>query len=70
MKYGTPFSKNKVIITSRNLLERCHTYAHCKMKKHLGSQLLEVLLSMFRIVTYGPDASWIVPHSCRGMDSI
>lgn len=70
VKYGTPIAKNKVVLTSRNLLERCHTYAHYKMKKFLGSQLPGVLLSMLRTGTYVPDASWIVPHTCRGMDSV
>ena len=52
MKYGTIFANNKVVLTSRILLERCLTYAHYEMKKQLGSQLPGVLLSMLWTGTY------------------
>ena len=57
MKYGTSFAKNKVVLTSRNLLERCHIYVYYKMKKHLGSQLPGMLSSMLLTCIYVPNAS-------------
>ena len=33
MKFGTSFAKKKVVITSKNLLERCLCYLHFKMHK-------------------------------------
>ena len=70
MKYGTSFTKNKVVITSKNLLERCNCYAKYKMKKWLGLQLPGVLLYILRTCTYILNAQWIVPCTCRRMDSI
>ena len=48
VKFGTPFAKNKVILTSKNLLERCLCYLQYRMKSQLGSTLPGVLLHMLR----------------------
>ena len=46
IKFGTPFAKNKVVTTSKNILERCLCYLYFKMQKHLNSFLARVLLQM------------------------
>ena len=40
------------------------------MKKQLGLQLPGVLLHMLRSGAYIPDALWVVPRTCGGMDSV
>ena len=70
VKFGTPFAKNKVVLTSKNLLERCLCYLQYRMKSQLGSTLLRVLLHMLRSGTYIPDAQWIIPRTCGRMDYV
>ena len=70
VKFGTPFAKNKVVLTSKNLLERCLCYLQYRMKSQLGSTLPGVLLHMLRSGTYIPDAQWVIPRTCGGMDYV
>ena len=56
VKFGTPFAKNKVVLTSKNLLERCLCYLQYRMKSQLGSTLPRVLLHMLHSGTYILDA--------------
>ena len=44
VKFGTAFAKIKVVINSKNLLERCLCCLHFKMQKQLNSSLVGVLL--------------------------
>jgi hypothetical protein len=69
VKHATSFAKTKIVLTSRNLLERVATYLKFKMKNQLGSTLPGVLL-MLQSGTFIPDSQWVVPQSCGGMDSI
>jgi hypothetical protein len=48
VKYGTPFAKNRIILTHKNLLERAATYCTYKLRKQLGSTLPSTLLPMLR----------------------
>ena len=70
VKFDTPFAKNKVVLTSKNLLERCLCYLQYRMKSQLGSTLLGVLLHILRSCTYILDAQWIIPRTCGGMDYV
>ena len=49
MKFSTPFAKNRVVFTSKNLLERCLCYLYFKMHKQLNSSLAKVLLQMLSL---------------------
>ena len=68
VKFGTTFAKNKVVITSKNLLERCLCYLYFKMHKQLNTSLARVLLQMYRFGSFIPYAQWVVPRYCGGMD--
>ena len=68
--FGTPFAKNKVVLTSKNLLERCLCYLQYRMKSQLRSTLPGVLLHMLCSSTYIPDAQWVIPRTCGGMDYV
>ena len=46
MKYGTPFAKNKVFLPPKIYWKDVILMHILRLKKHLGSQLLRVLLSM------------------------
>ena len=70
VKFGIPFAKNKVVITFKNLLERCLCYLHFKMHKQLYTFLAGVLLQMCHPGTFIPDAQSMVPQYCGGMDSM
>ena len=48
VKHGTPFAKNKIVLTHKNLLERAATYCTYKLRKQLGSTLPSTLLPMLR----------------------
>ena len=36
IKYGTPFAKNRIVLTLTNLIERAATYCRYKMKNAIG----------------------------------
>ena len=57
IKYGTPFAKNRIVLTHTNLIERAATYCRYKMKKQLGSTLPGTLLPMLRFGQFIPFAS-------------
>ena len=62
VKHGTPFAKNKLVLTSKNLSERCICFLKFKSSK-----------GFFTNVTYGtyiPYAQWVVPCTCGEMDSV
>jgi len=42
IKYGTPFAKNKIVLTHTNLVDRAITYYRYKLKKQLGNVLANV----------------------------
>ena len=70
VKLGTSFAKNKIVLTSKNLLERCLCYLWYKMSNQLKSTLLGVLLYMLCTSTYIPDVQYegmdFVCTSCHG----
>lgn len=68
IKYGTPFVKNQVVFTHKNLLERVATYYKYKLWKHLGSTLPGTLLPMLQSRQYIPCASWVLPLCQGGME--
>jgi hypothetical protein len=63
VKHGTPFVKNKIVLTHKNLLERAATYFAYKLRKQLGSTLPGTLLPMLRSGQYILCASWVLPRS-------
>jgi hypothetical protein len=68
VKYGTPFAKNRVILTHTNLVEKVAVWFQFKGKKLLENTLPGVLLQMLKTGTYLPSASWVVPVRQGGMD--
>ena len=52
VKFGTPFANKKIVIISKNLLERCLCYLHFKMHKQLNTSLARVLF--YRCVVMEP----------------
>ena len=70
IKFGTLFAKNKVVFTSKDLLKRCLCCFYFKMHKQLKSSLAINLLQMLCFGTFIPNAQWVVPLYCRGMDSM
>jgi len=57
IKHGTPFAKNKIVLTHKNLIERATTFCRYKLKKQLGSTLPSTLLPMLHSRQYIPSAS-------------
>ena len=70
VKFGTPFAKNKIVITSKNLLERYLCSLHFKMHKQLNSSFAGIFLQICRSRTFIPDAQWMVPQYCAWMDFV
>lgn len=68
IKHGTPFAKNRVVLTHTSLIERAATYCKFKLKKHLGSTLPGTLLPMLRSGQFIPSASWVLPARQGGME--
>ena len=68
IKYGTPFAKNRIVLTHTNLIERVATYCRYKMKTQLDSTLLGTLLPMLRSGQFIPSASWVLPVHQGGME--
>jgi len=60
IKYGTPFAKNKIVLTHTNLMKRAMMYCRYKLRKQLGSILPSTLLPMLRPGQYMPSSSWVL----------
>ncbi len=70
VKHGTPFAKNRIILTHKNLIERVATFCKFKLKKQLGNTLSGVLLPMLQSGQYIPSASRVLPIRQGGMEYI
>jgi len=65
VKYGTPFTKNRVILTHQNVIEKAATFYKFKQ---LGSTLPGTLLPMLQSGQYIPSTSWVSPVCQGGID--
>ena len=52
VKHSISFAKNKIILTSKNLLERCTCHLKYKMHNQLGSSLQRIFLQILQTRTY------------------
>ena len=56
VKHDIPFAKNKTVLTSKNLLEKCACYLKYKMHSQLRSSHQGVLLQILHRRSYILDA--------------
>jgi hypothetical protein len=68
VKFGNPYKDMPIVLTSTNVMLKGGVYVEHKMNKQIGSTIPGVLLHMLRSGTYIPDANWVVPRACGGMD--
>lgn len=68
VKFGNPYKDTRIVLTSTNVMLKAGVYVEHKMNKQIGSTIPGVLLHMLRFGTYIPNANWVVPGACGGMD--
>lgn len=65
--WGAGSLKNRQVLTTRNIFERCMVFAEVHTTAGIQRTMQDILCEMMQTGTYTPNAQWVIPHQGRGM---